>query len=184
MSKKEEIIELADQLIKQYGYNAFSFHEISDQVGIKTASVHYHFPRKSHLGVAVIEKQISNLKDLIEHFNGKSPEEKLEQFFSIYATILEDNNVCLVGSLATDYNTLNEDVQLKLKTFSRLMLNWVAQFLEEGRNKKLFHFDGEPRTKALMIITNMLAIVQLTRLTDENDFEAIKTAIKNELLKK
>lgn len=184
MSKREEIIKLADTLIRQKGYNAFSFYEISDKVGIKTASIHYHFPTKSDLGVAVIDQQIENLNGLIENLKRKSTLEKLDKFFSIYADIQKENKVCLVGSLATDFNTLDSKVQDKLKEFSALMLNWVSGFLEEGRNENLFEFDGEPRIKAFMIISNMLAIVQLTRLTNNNDFEVVKTVIKNDLLKK
>ena len=184
MSKREEIIELADKLIRQNGYNAFSFHEISYKVGIKTASVHYHFPKKSDLGVAVIERHIINLKEWIKNLTEKNPEEKLERFFSIYSNIIKENKVCLVGALLINYNILDGQVQKKLKEFSGLMLNWVSRFLEEGRNENHFVFDGEPRNKALMIISNMLAIVQLTRLTNNNDFEVVKSAVKNDLLKK
>ena len=184
MSKRDEIIQLADTLIRQKGYNAFSFYDISDKVGIKTASIHYHFPAKSDLGEAVIQHHIENLNRVIEHYKRKSPTEKLDKFFAIYANIKKENKVCLVGSLATDFNTLDEKVQQKLKAFSEEMLHWVSHFLEDGRKENLFVFDGESRIKALMIISNMLAIVQLTRLTNDNDFEAVKNSIKNELLKK
>lgn len=182
MSKREEIVQLADTLIRQKGYNAFSFYEISNKVGIKTASVHYHFPAKSDLGIAVIDQHIQNLNGLIESQKKKSPTEKLNKFFSIYSNIQKENKVCLVGSLATDFNTLDSKVQDKLKGFSELMLNWVSGFLEEGKEKNVFEFEGLPRTKALMIITNMLAAVQLTRLTNTDDFEKIKENIINDLI--
>lgn len=183
MSKREEIIQLADALIKQKGYNAFSFYEISDTVGIKTASIHYHFPTKADLGVAVIERHIENLNDLIGKLKGRSPIEKLERFFSIYANIQMESKVCLVGSLATDFKTLDEKVQNKLKEFSALMLDWVSGFLEEGRDNKVFEFEGLPRTKALIIISNMLAIVQLSRLTSSDDFDVVKASIESDLFK-
>lgn len=184
MSKREEIIQLADSLIKQKGYNAFSFYEISDKVGIRTASIHYHFPTKSDLGVAVIELYIANLNGLNESLRRKSPIEKLDKFFSIYSNIQKEKKVCLIGSLATDFNTLDCKVQDKLKEFTALMLDWVSGFLVDGRNENFFVFEGEPRNKALVIISNMLAIVQLTRLTNDNNFEVVKTAIKNDLLRK
>ena len=48
----------------------------------------------------------------------------------------------------------------------------------------VFQFEGAPRTKAIMIIGNMLAIVQLSRLTSDKDFKTIKDTIKQELIKK
>lgn len=184
MSKREEIIELADTLIREKGYNAFSYYDISERVQIKNASIHYHFPTKSDLGIAVIERHINNLNNLIELCKSKTSTEKLDHFFEIYAKIKRENKVCIVGSLATDFNTLELKVQEKLKEFSEKMLNWVSSFLEKGRNENVFIFETEPRTKALLIISNMLAIVQLSRLTNENDFVIVKETIKKELVNK
>jgi AcrR family transcriptional regulator len=184
MDTRKQIIQLADNLIREKGYNAFSFYDISRSVGIKTASIHYHFPVKSDLGVAVIEQHIEGLNYIIEKYTNKSPIEKLDKFFSIYSSIKNENKVCLVGSLATDFNTLDKKVKDKLKIFSDGMLDWVSGFLEEGRDNNVFQFKGLPRTKAIMIIGNMLAIVQLSRLTSDKDFKTIKDTIKQEITRK
>lgn len=183
MSTKEQIIELADVLIRAKGYNAFSFYDISEKVGIKTASIHYHFPSKSDLGVAVIEKSILNLEKVAKTYKDKSPVEKLERFFTIYSDILNEKEICIVGSLSTDFNTLDEKVQEKLKVFSGEMIRWVSSFLEEGRNQKIFAFEDEPRTRALLLITNMISIVQLSRLTGKEDFAILKDSIKKQLIR-
>jgi TetR/AcrR family transcriptional regulator, transcriptional repressor for nem operon len=62
-------------------------------------------------------------------------------------------------------------------------LDWVTNFLEEGRNNNLFQFNGLPRTKAIIIIGNMIATIQLSRLTNDKDFKTVKDTIKQELLK-
>ncbi|MDF1613229.1 TetR/AcrR family transcriptional regulator [Stygiobacter electus] len=183
MNTKEQIIQLADCFIREKGFNAFSFYDISNKIEIKTASIHYHFPTKSDLGVAVIEYHIEKLNKVINDNKLTSPMDKLDRFFSIYKKIKNENKVCLVGSLATDFNTLDEKVKKKLKEFSEIMLSWVSEFLEDGRKKDIFDFEGESRTKALMIISNMLAIVQLSRLTTQNDFEVVKKSIQRELIK-
>jgi len=184
LDTREQIIELADNLIREKGYNAFSFYDISRSVGIKTASIHYHFRSKSDLGMAVIEHQLQQLHLVIRKFESKTPIERLDKFFSIYASIKNENKVCLVGSLATDFNTLDKKLQARLKIFSDAMLEWVTSFLEEGRQENVFQFKGSARTKAIMIICNMLAIVQHTRLTLDKDFKDIKDTIKQELIKK
>lgn len=184
MNTREQIIQLADSLIREKGYNAFSFYDISKSVGIKTASIHYHFPAKSDLGIAVIEDHLHHLNLVMKKFESKAPIERLDKFFSIYTSIKNENKVCLVGSLATDFNTLDKKIQARLKVFSDTMLAWVIRFLEEGREDNVFQFRGSSRTKAIMIIGNMLAIVQLSRLTFDKDFKAIKDTIKQELIRK
>lgn len=181
MSKREEIIKYADTLVREKGYNAFSFYDIAEKVKIKTASIHYHFPAKSDLGVAVIGLHIDNLNKIIENCNEKTPDKKLDAFLDIYDNIKKENKICIVGSLASDFNTLDDKVQQKLKEFADVMLDWVSHFLEEGRNSNVFHFEGEARTKALMVISNMLAMVQLSRVTDDKDLEIVKSKIKQEL---
>jgi AcrR family transcriptional regulator len=180
MNTREQIVQLADNLIREKSYNAFSFYDISKSIGIKTSSIHYYFPSKSDLGVAVIEQYINK----INCYENQSPMENLEKFFSIYSTVKNENKVCLFGSLAPDFNTLDEKMQTALKLFSDAMIKWVSHFLEEGRKSNLFQFEGSPRTKALMIIGNMISIVLLSRLTNDEDFETVKETIKQELIKR
>lgn len=182
MTTRDHIIQTADQLIRSKGYNAFSFVDVANVVGIRKPSIHHHFPRKADLGVAVIEYHIQQLQKIQQAFADKCAVKKLDRFFSIYADIKKQNKVCLVGSLTTDYHTLDTEVQDKLRYFSEMMLNWVADFLEEGRCTHEFHFQETPRAKALLIITNMMAIVQLSRVTADKDFNLMKETIKKELL--
>jgi len=181
MTTREIIIDTADQLIRDKGYNAFSFKDISNCIGIKTASIHYHFPTKSDLGVATIKEHIERFEALKTELANKSSLVKLQGFLSIYSQIKSENKVCLVGSLATDLNTVDEKIKAELKVFAEKILNWITEILAEGKQKNEFAFQLPPRTKALMIITNMLAIVQLSRLTGEKDFEIVKKTIIKEL---
>ncbi|HEY1047000.1 MAG TPA: TetR/AcrR family transcriptional regulator [Bacteroidia bacterium] len=182
MTTRKEIIQLADGLIRAKGYNAFSFYDISKAVGIKTASIHYHFPSKSDLGVAVVDRQLETLNELILKSEKWTPLKKLDQLINIYSKIMDDDKVCLVGSLSTDLNTVDESIRKHLKVFAEQMLEWVSKFLEEGREQGVFHFEGLPRTRAIMIIGNLLAIVQLSRLTDKRDFKKVTSTIKKDLI--
>ncbi len=42
----ESIMDAAELRMRGGGFNGFSFREIADDVGIKSSSVHYHFPTK------------------------------------------------------------------------------------------------------------------------------------------
>jgi AcrR family transcriptional regulator len=181
MTTREVIIDKADQFIRAKGYNAFSFKDISNDIGIKTASIHYHFPTKSDLGVATIKEHIARYEGLKKHVANESPLTKLESFLAVHTQIEFENKVCIVGSLATDLNTLDESIKDELKIFAHLVITWITEILTEGLEQKIFDFQMEPRTKAIMIITNMVAIVQLSRLTDRNDFELVKQTILTEL---
>ena len=54
--KAEEILEVAERHMRAGGFDAVSFRDIAAEVGIKSASVHYHFPQKADLGAAVVQR--------------------------------------------------------------------------------------------------------------------------------
>ena len=59
---REQIMQRAEALLLQKGFNGFSYRDISAPMGVKNAAIHYHFPTKGDLGVALIEKYHSKLR--------------------------------------------------------------------------------------------------------------------------
>ena len=54
MSTHDSLIELTDTLIQQNGYQGFSYADLADGLGIRKASIHYHFQTKTDLGLAYV----------------------------------------------------------------------------------------------------------------------------------
>ena len=50
---REAILEAAKRTAQAHGYSGLNFRELGAEVGIKGASIHYHFPTKADLGSAV-----------------------------------------------------------------------------------------------------------------------------------
>ena len=45
--KASKILLVACSVIMERGYNGFSFRDVAAEVGIKSATIHYHFPTKA-----------------------------------------------------------------------------------------------------------------------------------------
>ena len=58
----------------------------------------------------------------------------------------------------------------------------VEHTLQEGREEGVFRFRETPRVRALLIMTNLAAGVQLARITGKADFVAIEQAIVDQLI--
>ena len=43
----ERLMDLAEAHIRNAGYGGFSFRDLAAEIGIKSASVHHHFPTKA-----------------------------------------------------------------------------------------------------------------------------------------
>jgi len=180
-STKESIIQLADDLIRRRGYNAFSYKDISKVLSIKNAAIHYHFPTKSDLGAAVIDLHIQKIEQFIRSVASLSASEKLEAFLSIYDEIQASNKVCLVGTLASDWDTIDPKIQQKLTAFASMVGDWLTGIMEDGQKDGSLIIKGDARTKALLVITSVMAAAQLARIMGPESFLRVKNALLNEL---
>ena len=184
MNTRDKIIQIGDDLIRRREYNAFSFSDISHELNIKNASIHYHFPTKSILVITIIQKHLLILGRFKKAVAGSASIEKMSKFLSVYATGRSNNKISILGALTSDYYTFDATVQTALKILMENTLNWLAEALIEGKKQGYFHYNIEDRTKALMIITNILGAEQLARITFKHDFQQIKETIISDLIRK
>lgn len=90
--------------------------------------------------------------------------------------------VCIMGSLSPDYNTLPVNMQERLQQFSAAVIAWLTGLLENGRKKGIFSFRGDAGDRALIIVSNLLASLLLSRVIGENAFEKISKQLLDDIL--
>lgn len=182
-STKEEILRLGTELIQLYGYNAFSYADISKKLDIKNAAVHYHFPGKEDLLAGIIQQYIDKYKELGSSLNrpGITSLQKIEAFINRYTLLAEQNKICLIGAVCTDYNSLPHSVKTKLSELIDLVLGMVEKVLKEGKANGELIFSETAHTQSLLIMTNLAAGVQLARITGQKDYAAICRSIVKQL---
>lgn len=183
MNTREKIIRLGDELIRKIGYNAFSFSDISKELAIKNASIHYYFPTKTTLVIAIIEKHLLILEKFKQTVFADTPMEKMVRFLLVYSIGRSNNKISILGALTNDYYTFESPVQTSLKELMENTLNWLTETLNAGKQDGVFHYSVTDRTQALMIITNILGAEQLARITFKHDFQKIKETILADLIK-
>ncbi|HSR12288.1 MAG TPA: TetR/AcrR family transcriptional regulator [Thermodesulfobacteriota bacterium] len=163
---KTEILDLAEDLLLDKGFNAFSYAHISSALKIKNAAIHYHFPTKGELGAAVILRARDRFSKWTrdERMLSKSPDEKLEAFFRSYLRFLDaGQRVCLGGALETDFKTLPSNMQGETRKFVSAIVLWVGQVLKEGKETGVFSFPGKAGDQALVILSTLQGALQMTR---------------------
>ena len=163
---KVEILDLAEDLLLNRGFNGFSYANISSALKIKNAAIHYYFPSKADLGVAIIQRARERFASWTqdERISGNSAKEKLEAFFRSYLRFLEaGQQVCLGGALETDFKTLPPEMQVETQKFATEILVWMEGVLEEGREEHIFSFPGEARDQGILILSSLQGALQMTR---------------------
>ncbi len=178
---RQEILRLGEMFVRSKGFNSFSYKDISEQLNIKNAAIHYHFPSKADLGVAIIENTVAEFDKFKKSCQVLSPKERIEAFINIYDASKEKNWVCLMGALSPAHDTLPVQMQVKLQLMAKQIIEWMCTVLEEGRNAKVFHFKEGIRTQAYLIVTSLLSSLLIYKVLSNDVFESVKKGILNSL---
>ena len=180
---KEEIVRIGTELIKSHGYNAFSYADIAEKLQVRNAAIHYHFRGKEDLLSEIIDQYIDLYTSLDKQLKaaGVSATIALEKFIERYSCLVDASSICIIGSIASDYNTLPESVKEKVQQLVTMVLKMVEQTLAAGKKTGEFRFSEMPRTQTLLVMTNLAGGVQLARITGKKDYETIRKAIIRQL---
>ncbi len=183
MDTRLQIIETANNFLVERGFNAFSYKSISEKVGVKTSSIHYYFPTKSDLGIAIIQSHRLLLEQWITKSRNKTALEKINSFFKYYKKLVADQKVCIMGALTSDINTLEEPLRQELLSFGEDIVEWVASILNEGHNDRSFKQISNPKEKAKLILSNVMGLVQIARIEkDSKTFDRMVQVILDEFI--
>lgn len=184
-NSKRTILNLAESLLQDKGFNGFSYAHIASELGVKNAAIHYHFPTKEDLSIAVVRRYRERFKLWINNSRVRdlSPEEKLDWFFSIYTNMRADKGkVCLVGSMEAEFNSIPQGLQGEVQTLHKEMLDWLRATLTEGRGAGAFQFTGEPANKAALIMSTLQGGLQMARALGTRKFRDVIEQIKLDVL--
>src|SRR5215469_6101561 len=110
--KASEIMDAAERRIRTSGYNGFSFREIAADVGVKSSSVHHHFPTKPALAAAVARRYTDRLEAALT--NAKSAEDWRAVFRK---ALVDDGQMCLCGVLGAESGDLPAEVSAEARRF-------------------------------------------------------------------
>lgn len=182
---RTRILDLAEELLLARGFQAFSYQHIARALGVKPAAIHYHFPTKEALGVALIQRQHHRLQKwrTLPRVADLPPADRLRALFEVYRTHLRhDRRLCLFGALAGGFEVLPDPMRAALRTFTAELMHWLANVLAEGRDTNAITFVGHPEAKAAQLLTTLAGALQVARVHDERQFNLIEKQLLMELL--
>ena len=170
---RDQIITLADELIRTRGFNAFSYADIAGPLNVRNAAIHYYFPSKADLGTSVIDKELAAMARLKIEGVDLPGDEQLKTLITTFFSSSRKGRICLTGSLTPDYATLPPLLQDKVQQMCRTILDWVEDCLEKGRATGRFSFQGTAEDRALLVMSGLLSSLLLSRVLGESIFDSM-----------
>jgi len=114
---KAAIMDAAERRMQAGGFSGFSFREIADDVGIKSSSVHYHFPTKEDLAAAVIRRWSENTASQIDREFEKDGDAVRVWTKAFRGTAIAEPHMCPCTVLGASSHDLPEQVAAEVKSF-------------------------------------------------------------------
>jgi TetR/AcrR family transcriptional repressor of nem operon len=173
ITTRERIVEAADMLFYQRGFEHTSFADIADVVKISRGNFYFHFKTKDQILDAVIDQRIANTWAMLEGWERESPSpaDRIRSFINIVITNRAQIKRfgCPVGTLTSELAKLDHVSRSEAKKLFLLFREWLReQFMELGCNEKA---DGY----AMHLLARSQGVAMLTNAFNDEQF------IRNEI---
>jgi TetR/AcrR family transcriptional repressor of nem operon len=167
MATRQNIVDAADTLFYERGFEHTSFAHIADAVQISRGNFYHHFKSKDEILAAVIDARLERTRSMLEQWerDGASPVERIGLFVSILlrnqAKIMRHG--CPVGTLCTELTKLGHAQQADANAIMKLFQTWLRGQFEQMGCKK----DADKLALHLLSRTQGVAVVAQS-LRDRN----------------
>lgn len=140
MTTRERIVEAADQLFYQGGFEHSSFADIADAVQISRGNFYYHFKTKDEILAVVIDRRMEKTRAMLRRWEeeGDSPAERIRCFIKILIANKAKIKLygCPVGTLSTELAKLDHASKDQAAEIFMLFRDWLRdQFTQLGRSQ-------------------------------------------------
>jgi TetR/AcrR family transcriptional repressor of nem operon len=182
----ERILDLAETLIQTRGYSAFSYQDISDSLGIRKASIHYHFPSKTDLGIAVVDRYVGRFGAALAALAADETRPSmavLELYLEPYGSFADTTDrVCLCGALAGEILALPPEMGSRVQGFFRTHQEWLTKILKRGAARGEFQLVAPASKQARFIFSALQGALLVKRATgDAAQLRDIITVMRTQL---
>jgi TetR/AcrR family transcriptional repressor of nem operon len=159
------ILDVAERLVQRRGFSGFSYADVAAELGITTASLHYHFPGKAELGESLITRYADRFAESLAQIDARAAPaaDKLAVYCGVYRAVLAEHRMCLCGVLAAEYETLPDPMRRAVVAFFDHNRAWLATLLEGGRASGGLRVVGTSEQAACSIIAALEGAMLVSR---------------------
>ena len=166
-----QILDAAETLIQTRSYSAFSYQDIADELGIRKASIHYHFATKADLGVAVVDRYAERFGSALAALGqdqSRSSAQLLDFYCEPYLQFAQTSDrVCLCGALAAETMALPPQIRERVAGFFEDHQAWLAGILERGAQRGEFTLRASATKTARMFFGALQGALIVKRTTGD-----------------
>ena len=168
---KEQILDAAEGLVQERGFDAVTFQEIADAVGLRKPSLFHHVKNKEALAAALIDRCVTKHGPQYAAVVDRriSADRKLREIAKIFEDGLENNRPCLLAAIGGSRQSLTPANQNQLEEAATLAIGRFAEIFVEGRKETSLVFKGKPEHAAMSFFAMLQGLQTLCQAKGETE---------------
>jgi AcrR family transcriptional regulator len=180
---RERVQATAERLFAERGYKAVTLRDIAQELGIRQASLYYHFPGgKEELYVTVTERGLQAHREGLEQAIAGAGESLEAGLRAVIQWLAMHPPVDLARMLLSDFPAISEEhrkrlTELALECLVKPIEKLLVQARQRGQGR-----DIDARFAALSILATAEALHADARLTGKDPAELVDVALPQVLL--
>ena len=186
MDTKTALLDAAEIAARRGGSNGFSYADLSNEIGIRKASIHHHFARKDDLTAHMLDRYCDRFQMRLQEIraDSKSASEQLRLYIRAYRDALDGGQcLCLCIALVSDHDNLSETVRKRLDAFQAVSLTWLEAAFARAVCDGTVNFLHEPKAEAAAAFALVEGAQLSARIsTDVTCFDEAVITFQNRLL--
>ncbi|WP_038173765.1 TetR/AcrR family transcriptional regulator [Vibrio pacinii] len=172
-SRKQQVLDVAAELLQSRVFSAFSYQDIADQLSISKAAIHSHYRTKEQLGNALLDSYLDATKQVqaIADNAGSSAWQKFDAYIDTMASrTINSGQVCMASVLRLEHNVISPAMQKGVEKVYELDKDWLEKVLIQGLENGEMSFKGSARSQASLIVIAIQGALINARAEGEGAF--------------
>jgi AcrR family transcriptional regulator len=146
--KREHILNVAEELFAEKGFDGTSVRDIAQQAGVNLAMISYYFGSKEKLLESLIESRGGYVYGILEELNkdmSLSPWDKIDRLVDFYVDRIL-NNMKFHMIMWQENSARSEEIKSRTIGIKLRNLEQIMKIIADGQQKKLFRQVDIPMT--------------------------------------
>ncbi|MBI6530067.1 MULTISPECIES: TetR/AcrR family transcriptional regulator [Morganellaceae] len=151
---RERLLCEAEHLMREKGYSAFSYADLSKSIGITKASIHHHFPTKDILGEQVVRQAFLDTRNLFDQIEltENSAAGKIAAYVDLFTESYRASLLPLCCALSAETANLPQNITEQTSLYFDMQIKWLVSIVDQGNSTGEFSSNLTAVDAALLII--------------------------------
>jgi len=170
---REATLTSARMAVQKGGYNALSFRDIAAEIGVKSSSIHYHFPTKGDLAEALMARINADFEKRMEAYSDKPFDEAMDAYLELFKIAFDGSDrLCPGAMMSAEVSALPPAACKQIESFVKKHTDWLSSLLAKT-HKRMSKDQRDARARAIFAALEGAMLMTRGQRGDQAAFDEI-----------